>query len=331
MEVRQYSSGPDLQIYDAWVRAHPDGSLWQALSWKTYQEALGRETRIYVLLEGAQIVASALVVVDRTAFGFSTWNIPRGPLFGRLAMSDERLSAALLDGIIFDAMKERCLSLFLSPPIKLNAHRWPLAASPRHEQPEATRLINLTQSETEILKKMKPKGRYNIAVAEKHDVRVAPSQDIDAFYALLKETGGRDQFGILPKVHYGAFLRELPGSFLLLAPLPASPQPIAGLLGVVWGTKGIYYYGASKYAERASMAPYALQWAAMRHRKAHGCRVYDLLGVAPPDADVNHPWHGVSMFKEKFGGEVLTYPPEQQIILRPTAYQLLRMKRRLLG
>jgi lipid II:glycine glycyltransferase (peptidoglycan interpeptide bridge formation enzyme) len=95
--------------------------------------------------------------------------------------------------------------------------------------------------------------------------------------------------------------------------------------------KGYYYYGASSYTHRALMAPYALQWAAMRYYKARGCATYDLLGIAPPDAPPDHPWQGISAFKEKFGGEVVMYPPEQEIVLRPIANWMLQWKRRILG
>lgn len=330
----------ELKTYDSWVRSHPQGSLWQSLAWKRYQEALGRETRIYALMEEEQMLASALVIIDRTTFGFSTWDIPRGPLFERLANSDQRLANALVEDIVHDAKTERCLSLALSPPSPLpprtnvpvrygRATPYPLHNSPRHEQPEATRMIDLTQSEEEILGQMKPKGRYNISVAAKHGVHVALATDIEAFFALLKKTGQRDNFTIHSEHHYQAFLKDLAGSFLLLASLPPNPEPIAGLLGVAWGKTGYYYYGASAYAFRALMAPYALQWAAMRHCKAQGCTSYDLLGIAPPDAAANHPWQGVGAFKEKFGGTVVTSPPEQQIVLRPIANAFLQMKRRL--
>ena len=41
MAIRQLSSPVDLQQYDHWVKSHPQGTLWQSLEWKTYQEALG--------------------------------------------------------------------------------------------------------------------------------------------------------------------------------------------------------------------------------------------------------------------------------------------------
>jgi len=328
--VTRLSSAGDLSQFDAWIRSHPEGTIWQSLEWKKFQEALGRETRIYALTEGEQIIASALVVIDRTSFGLSTWDIPRGPIGA---------SDMLFDFIVKDAKNEHCLCLFASPLTPLQAPGYPstslragkLQASSRHEQPQATRLIDLTQPEEAILQQMKPKGRYNISVAEKHGVHIERSTDAAALHRLLKQTGQRDKFAIHAEKHYKAFLEHLSGAFLLFATLPPNPEPIAALLGVVWGQKGIYYYGASSYAFRALMAPYALQQAAIRHCKELGCTTYDLLGIAPPDAPPDHPWLGVSSFKEKFGGAVITYPPEQQIVLRPMTNAMLKMKRKLLG
>lgn len=320
----------DLASYDAWIRGNSNGNLWQSLEWKKYQKSLGRETRIYACMEEAHIIAAALVIIDRTAFGFSTWDIPRGPIVSEEWKVESGKLSEFFSSIITDAKKSRCLCLYCSPIIPLQAISYQLQASSRHEQPAATRIIDLTLTEEQILAQMKPKGRYNISVAGKHGIRAMQSDDISDFMRLLKETGQRDNFSIHPERHYEAFLKELPGSFLFLARTEQG-TPVAGLLGVIWGSKAYYYYGASDHAQRALMAPYALQWAAMRHCKAQGCTSYDLLGIAPPDAAPDHPWQGVSTFKEKFGGTVALYPPEQEIVLRPVAKRLLQLKRGLLG
>jgi len=83
---------------------------------------------------------------------------------------------------------------------------------------------------------------------------------------------------------------------------------------VIWNGTGVYYYGASSYEDRALMAPYLLQWEAMKICKAEGCTKYDLLGISHPDTKKD-PWEGISDFKRKFGGEVITYPPEQVLML----------------
>ena len=214
-------------------------------------------------------------------------------------------------------------------------------------------MIDLTKSEEEILAQMHQKGRYNIKVAEKHGVMIERSDDIDAFYALMTKTSERDRFGKHSKKHYETMLKHLPGAFLLIAfkdppppqeealGLPAvvrlrrtkagveGKKSIAGLIGVIWKNQGIYYYGASSHTDRALMAPYALQWAAMRHCKASGCHSYDLFGIAPPSSNSDHPWAGISDFKAKFGGSIIEYPPEQEIVLQPNVRTLLQWKRRI--
>ena len=329
--MHQLSSPADFSVYDDWIKSHPEGSLWQSLEWKKYQEALGRETRLYVEKEESQIVASALAIIDRTALGLSTWDIPRGPL----VVENEKWKVEnLVAHIISEAKKDKCVSMFLSPSFELSTFNFPLSTSPRHEQPEATRIIDLTKPEEEILAQMKPKGRYNMSVAEKHGVTVQRSEDVEGFFNLVKGTGERDRFSHLPLSHYQAFLKELPQSFLLLAYHPnpnPNPNPIAGLIGVAWNKVAIYYYGASSYADRSLMAPYLLQWEAIRYCKASGCLTYDLLGVAPAVSDADHPWRGISAFKEKFGGSLVEYPPEKKIVLRKVAGWLLRVKRKLFG
>ncbi|MBI2636070.1 peptidoglycan bridge formation glycyltransferase FemA/FemB family protein [Candidatus Peregrinibacteria bacterium] len=327
----------DARRYDSWVRSHPEGSLWQSLEWKTYQESLGREVRIYAAEAGGRIAASALVVIDRTRFGLSMWEIPRGPLgSGKLKVDGENL----INEIIDDAKREHVVSLYASPPsnelstfhFQLSTFHFPLSTfhfqlSTRLVHPQATRIIDLTLSEDDLFAQMKPKGRYNIRLAEKRGVAVIQSQDVHAYTALAKETWERDGFRG-PKRGYEAFLKNLPGSFLLLATY--EKKPLAGLLGVTWRTTGMYYYGASSHTHKELMAPYLLQWEAMKRCKTHGCSSYDLFGIAPESA-VNHPWAGVSDFKAKFGGSVVTYPPEQEITLRPMAKTILTLKRRLLG
>ncbi len=55
------------------------------------------------------------------------------------------------------------------------------------------------------------------------------------------------------------------------------------------------------------------------------CRPFDELRVTR-----HHPWAGVSAFKEKFGGTVVIYPAEQQIVLRPLLWKVLQWKRKFL-
>ncbi len=324
MDIRLLPSGEDLGRYDAWVRTHPHGNLWQSPERKQYLEAIGKEVKVYVAEENDLIIASALVMIDKTSFGLSTWDCARGPLG----------DGNLLDRIIADAKSEKCMSLYFSPPgSSLLTTHYPLVTSKRHIHAQATRILDLTVSDDQLLAQMKPKGRYNIGVAEKHGVTVSRSDDAEAFYALVRETSKRDGFTRLSLGRYRAFLTSQPGSFLLLAfdPSGHSQKAVAGLMGVIWNGTGLYYYGASSYEHRALMAPYLLQWEAMKLCKAAGCTNYDLLGIAPADAAADHPWQGITSFKEKFGGTYVEYPAEQEIVLRPFTKKALSIKRSILG
>jgi len=339
--------------YRHYAQKQPELPLWQSLAWKAYQEALGRETRLYGLIydsskplnlqtfKPSNPLAAALVIIDHTAFGLSTWDLPRGPT------GNPEYFGELLSEIINEAKKERCMAVYFSPIEEFSSSNDQLSNNfqfsifnsqfpSRHEQPEATVLLDLTKSDEEILKGMHEKGRYNIRLAQRHGVVTEESKDTDAFYELLRQTGKRDRYGIKPKSHYEKFLM-LPRSFLLLAYAPGETRnrisdlsPLAGLLGVVSGGTGIYYYGASDHAGRAKMAPSLLQFEAMKFCRSHGATTYDLFGIAPND-DPKHPWSGVTRFKKQFGGEVLMYPPEQEVTLMPIVKTLMKWKRKMLG
>ena len=294
-------------------------NLWQSSAWARFQESLGRSTRLYRHLD-----AAALVVIDKGAGGFSTWDIPRGPTFTKA-----ETGILLLNRIAHDARSERCIELTWSPEKALTIPG--AQTSKRHVQPEATSVVDLSRTEAEILAAMHQKGRYNIRVAEKAGVTVreGSGRDMDAMYELLKATGGRDSFTIAQKSQYARFLSDLEGSFMLLA--EHEGRPISGLLGVIHGSTGVYYYGASDYTHRHLMAPYLLQWRGMQHCKDASCTHYDLLGISPDNAGINDPWRGITEFKRKFGGSVVTYPPEQVIVFKPIVKAALRLKRKILG
>lgn len=322
MSVRVLTTESDLHLYKEWLSLHPKRSLWQSLEWKRYQEALGKEVRVYAYGEG-NIECAGLVVIDKTALGLSTWDIPYGPLW------EENMSVEEVESFIKElaalAKKEHCMSIYCSCPVKELSIGKP---SGRYVYPEASRILDLSQTEEELLAQMKPKGRYNIKVAQKHGVEVRESKDIDSFIALHAGTAKRDAFTTPAAETYRHFLADLDRSFLLFAFAPEKTDPIAGLLGVFWEDRAIYYYGASNHAYRANMAPYVLQWETLRFCKQHGTLWYSFFGEAPKGSK-NHPWSGVTAFKEKFGGEYVEFPPERQLTLKPMARGLLQMKRKL--
>jgi lipid II:glycine glycyltransferase (peptidoglycan interpeptide bridge formation enzyme) len=289
-----------------------------------------------------RISGGCLVVRIKMRFGFSWLWAPYAPPFKQPAFAElakiakeERAIFARVEpfrpGAEFDSLKSR----------------WRIIKSPRRFTPEHTLVLDLTQSEEEILAQMKSKGRYNIQVAKKHSIQIWNSgyqsvpgntkvqlsplnvkhhaADLDAFYKLLQKTGSRDDFGIHPKFFYETLLKTFgESSSLFLAKHGSTREVIGGIIVIYYKDTATYYYGASSYEHRNLMVPYLLQWEAIREAKRRAMKIYDFLGIAPPNVK-NHPWAGVTEFKKKFGGREITYPPAFDVVYRPLLYRAMRL------
>jgi lipid II:glycine glycyltransferase (peptidoglycan interpeptide bridge formation enzyme) len=171
--------------------------------------------------------------------------------------------------------------------------------------------IDLRPCEDAILAQMKPKWRYNIRLGgKKVTVARCGAERLRDFYALLEETARRDHIRIHSLAYYRAlfdtaaetaFARTVRITLYLAE---HEGRPAAGIVTLYRGEQAVYLYGASSNEHRNLMAPYALQWQAMRDAKAAGCAYYDLFGI-PPDDNPSHPMAGLYRFKTGFGGNII--------------------------
>ncbi|MDR2177618.1 MAG: peptidoglycan bridge formation glycyltransferase FemA/FemB family protein [Treponema sp.] len=206
---------------------------------------------------------------------------------------------------------------------------FPLVKAPSNVQAPDTVLIDLAPPPEKILAAMKAKWRYNTGLAEKRGVTVHrffaaghPAAELEQalalFYGLLRETAARDGIAIHGFEYYrGLFAHaaEYPSS--LGTPRPDvrlylamyEGQTLAGIVTLFRGSEGVYLYGASSSQYRNLMAPYALQWTAIRDARESGCGHYDLFGI-PPSPDPVHPMAGLYRFKTGFtGAEGIVHRP----------------------
>lgn len=287
-------------------------NLWQHPSWDSFQKSMGLRTWLL-----RRTGAMALAIRRPLPFGLCWLEVPRGPLF-----INEISFQAIMEEITRVAEEEKAVFVRLSPFQKI-----PLLAgdTPFDHHPQTSLVIDLGQTEDQILEQMKPKGRYNIKLAEKHEVKVEVSGDVEAFHQLLKKTANRDGFGVHSVEYYQNMLAAL-GQNAQLLMARYEDKLIAGGIFVYLDEWGIYYYGASENSCRNVMAPYLIQWTAIKEAKRHGCKYYDFLGIAP-EGTIKHPWAGVTDFKKKFGGHVESYPQAKDLVLRPFWYLLYKLKK----
>jgi lipid II:glycine glycyltransferase (peptidoglycan interpeptide bridge formation enzyme) len=232
----------------------------------------------------------------------------------------------------------------------------PLVKAPADIQAPDTVLVDLAPPPEAILAGMKPKCRYNAGLAEKRGVTVrrffaapgdaqpgapdaGPPAELERalglFYALLRETAARD--GIA--VHSSEYYRALFARASAFRPPPGTPRPdvrlylamyegqaLAGIVTLFRGEEGVYLYGASTGRLRNLMAPYALQWAAIRVERESGCAYYALFGI-PPSPDPAHPMAGLYRFKTGFAGPgaIVRRPGSWDYPCRPLPARLFRI------
>ena len=277
-------------------------------------------------------IVAASLILKRTAFRrFSIFYAPKGPL---MDWTNEPLRKRVLDDLQSFAKKQGAIFLKLDPDVVLgrgvpasvgevtensgqavmsDLRRRGWVDSSDQIQFRNTVMVDLSASEEDILMRMKQKTRYNVRLAEKKGVtvRVGSVDDLPMLYKMYAETSVRDGFVIRDEEYYmmvwKLFLtnyesRITPSTIPLIAEVDNAP--VAAIFLFTFAARGYYVYGMSRDKHREKMPTYLLQWAAMKHAKAHGCLTYDLWG-APDVFDESDSMWGVYRFKEGLGGEVV--------------------------
>jgi peptidoglycan pentaglycine glycine transferase (the first glycine) len=296
--------------WEAYIASrHPDAHLLQTASWGRLKSAFGWHAEC---LQAGN--AGTLLLFRPLPFGFSVGYLPRGPV----PPTAEAL-ADLLPSIDGACRSRRAAFLSVEPdradgdPARESMRRLGFQTGVRTIQPPRTILVDLRGSEDDLLGRMKPKTRYNIRLAARHEVAVSSSGDIAAFARLMDTTGLRDSFAVHSEAYYrAAYSAFVPHQTVELLLARYRGEPVSGLMAFAQGKRAWYLYGASSNLHREVMAPYLLQWEAMRWARNRGCVEYDLWGI--PDAEENELesqftgrqdglW-GVYRFKRGFGGRV---------------------------
>lgn len=192
-------------------------------------------------------------------------------------------------------------------------------------QPEWRQVINIADSEEKILAGMKQKGRYNIKVAQKHNVVIEKSTNINKFYEIFCQTAKRDGFEIRPRQYFEELMQILePAGLAELWLARYNEKTIAAVIVTFYQGVASYLYGASSDEFRNLMAPYLLHWRVIQRAKEKGCRTYDLLAVAPEGVE-NHKYTGITRFKEQFGGEKIQIVGSWDLVFKPFWYKIFKI------
>lgn len=298
--------------------APPFGAFLQSWDWGEFQQALGfKVERVHEVVKGKAVLAQAIEFP--LPLRSSYWHVPKGPLGDASPKVAIELLAKRLPRGAF---------LKIEPATKSKR-----GLQTKDRQPSVTTIVDLTQSETQIVENMKAKTRYNIRLAEKKGVtaKIVELDRFDDLVRLMQQTAERDKFSLHEIERYKKMLEMLrgPNCHAFMAMAFYEDRPLAANIMIDAFGMRTYLHGASSNLYRNVMAPYALHDFLIKDARAQGLKAYDFWGIAPPEAGDDHPWAGISRFKNGFGGKTVRMPGTFDISKNFLMYSLYRLAKKL--
>jgi peptidoglycan pentaglycine glycine transferase (the first glycine) len=330
----------------------------QSNQWRNFQESVGRKTFLIdtpkdVKSQGdhvprrfyASIIEHTLPVVGRYFY------VPRGPVLCHLELAEgSNLDSSTGLGMtkLIDLAKENKVGWIRIEPeneeilekIK-KATNYKIQKAPHDMQPKEIFVIDIYKSEEEILAGMKEKTRYNIRLAEKKGVNVfaitnnqetITKKYVDEFLRLVKVTSERDGITSHPEDYYRKMLETIPAENIKLYVAEYENKIIAANFVIFYENIAIYLHGASDNEYRNVMAPYLVQWQAIKDAKSNGCKKYDFGGISTnyesnTNIQITNKWAGITKFKQGFSKNTqpTEFPGSYDVILNYWKYNLYKI------
>lgn len=325
--------------WEKFIATRTEANFLHSWQWGTYQEARGSVVVRRGVFKGSVLAGIYVGSVER-ARRATYMIVPGGPI---MEYADRAAVDALFDDLKTQASANGCAFVRIRPQLEQSdtsmslMKRLGFRKAPMHLSVEHAGVLDLTQSEEEILKGMRQRLRRALRKAEKNDIEVSASRnpaDIETFYNIQLQTAGRHNF--VPfgkkflKLQFEAFADT---DNALLYTATHKGEILAQNFMIFYGSEASYHYGVStELGTRLSGAP-LLHMEAMREARRRGCTRYNFWGIVDEHA-TKHRFHGVSTFKRGFGVQDLRYTPTHDFVLDPVRYaanwaiESLRRKKR---
>lgn len=194
--------------------------------------------------------------------------------------------------------------------------------------PEWTQIVDLTQSEEQLLKNMKSKTRYNLRLSEKKGVIVKEESNEQGFKTFIKlyfETTKRQNYYGHNEAYHRAIWNNLKKniSHFVIAYYQNTPLVVYELFH--FKDRLYYVYGGSSEEYRNLMAAQLIMWETIRLGKKLGAKYLDMWGSLGPDYDSTHPWAGFTRFKEGYGGKFVQFSGSYDLVVNKSLYRLFNL------
>lgn len=314
------------------VRAQKHSQILQSWEWGEFQKKNGNKIVRYGIYDENKIILATTLIKNNLFFGKSYFYCPRGPVINQSLIIDYESRIKILKFLFSEikkiVKKENAIFLRFDPLFQIPNSKFQIDKT-INIQASKTLILDIARSENKMLNDMHHKTRYNIRLANKKGVKIIEvgtknfSSNFEEFWKIMQETQKRDCFRLHFKNYYKKMI-EQENIKLLIAKF--NGKIIAGVIISFFGDMGIYIHGASSSICRNIMAPYLLQWEAIKIAKNKKCKYYDFNGID------EKKWAGVTRFKRGFGGKEIGYSGTYDLVFDHKyyfIYKLLRKIRRL--
>lgn len=296
--------------------------------WADFKNQMGWKTYKIGLMDNKQLVGGAIIQKYNFSKTKNFLYIPEGPVLPYGEKKAEEMFHVLMreiDKIVNFEGEQLTTHLRIDPRlVETPGFSSKFKKAPYNMEPRNTLIIDLTLSEEELLKQMKPKGRYNVKVAERNNIEIkidSSQTGINNFLNLYRQTTQRNGFEGKSESYFKHLMPHLKKSgYGEVFTAFVEGEPVASALVIFYEERATYFYGASSDTHKEKMAPYLLHWKIMQYAKKKGFKEYDLWGIAP-EGKKDHVWHGITQFKKKLGGEHLNFIGSYDHVYNQKSYQ----------
>ena len=299
----------------------------QSWDWGEFRKNLGLPLLRYSLSKNGKLVSAFQLTFHKIPITNQyVGYLPKGPF------PDKDLADALTK----IGQENNCAFIKIEPDILIDNGQLKIDNS-FHKSPKPlftkyNFVIDLTKSEDELLKSFHQKTRYNIKIAQKHNVKVEVTTSDKAFENYLKlyfQTTKRQGYhGHNEEYHRKVWetLRDAGMARLLIAYYQPSTinhkLPLTTWMLLSFKDTLYYPYGGSSSENREVMANNLVCWEAIKLGKKLKLKKFDMWGALGPDANPSDPWYGFHKFKQGYGGELVEYLGTYDLIFNWPVYIL---------
>ena len=312
--------------WDEFVAAHPDANFLQ--SWDFYEFYFSRGFDIVrrgIYDENDQLVGVYAGEVEPAKRGRHL-AVAGGPIFN---WTNQEIKNLIFSDMKQQAKKLKCTFVRVRPQLQNTPENAKIfqqlgfRKAPMYLSVEFAGVLNLENSEEEILKNMRQRLRRALRKAEKNQITIEKTSDpkaIHDFYQIELQTAKRHDFyafseDFLTK-QFAAFAKN-DEAVLYIAKLGG--EILAENFMIFYGNEASYHYGvSSELGTKYSGAP-LLHMEAMRDARKRGIKRYNFWGIVDEN-DTKHRFYGVSVFKRGFGVEELKYLEARDLVLDKISY-----------